>query len=80
MNARKRLRVEVDIDTFECLKYFSLLRGMPVGRSIASMLAIHAASIEKEFPPIRAHMLAWRAALSSQPLDAGSPNVDMVPF
>lgn len=62
----KRARVDLDADTHETFRYFALLRGVPVGAALRRVLALHAQTIEKEFPPIRAHMLAWRTAVDMQ--------------
>ena len=69
MYGYKRSRVEVDADTHECFRYFALLRGVPIGAAMRKVLALHAAAVETEFPPVRAHMLAWREAMSAQRAD-----------
>jgi len=89
MYGYRRARVDLDADTHECFRYFSLLRGVPVGGALRQVLSREAATIEKEFLPIRAHMLAWRAAMAAArsvegnavtTYDTGSPCVEEIPF
>lgn len=89
MYGYKRARVDLDADTHECFRYFSLLRGVPVGGALRQVLAREAAKVEADFPPIRAHMLAWRAAMDASRIhegvaivgtDTGATGVDGVPF
>jgi len=89
MYGYRRARVDLDADTHECFRYFSLLRGVPVGGAMRQVLSREAVTIEKEFPPIRAHMLAWRAAMAAArsvdgnavaACDTGSPELEEIPF
>lgn len=86
MNATRRIRLELDADTYELHHYFASLRGLSLGRHLGKVLASYAASAEKEFPSMRAHMLAWRQARAAQPaLDETSAKLaaetlDQLPF
>lgn len=80
MSETKRIRIDLDKHSYEVLHYFGLLRGRPMGHTLREILARHAASVEEEFPPVRAHILAWEAARLQEPVDPGSPNVEGVPF
>lgn len=66
MDGSRRLRLELDPDTFELHSYFAKLRGLPVGMHIRKVLASYASSAEDEFPTMRAHMLSWRQAQEAQ--------------
>lgn len=85
MYGYRRARLDLDADTHEAFRYFSLLRGVPVGGALRQVLARHAAAVEQEFPPVRAHMLAWRAAMdSARQVETapgpGRPDMDEIPF
>ena len=92
MYGYKRSRVDLDADTHETLRYFALLRGINVGAICRKAMAEFAARVEGEFPPVRAHMLAWRAAQAMQSAVPLSPyegmreiehvveNMDELPF
>lgn len=66
MYGYKRARVDLDADTHETLRYFAMLQGINVGAIVRRSMALYAAAAEKEFPPVRVHMLAWREAQAAQ--------------
>lgn len=82
----KRIRLQLDADTYELHAYFAKLRGLSTSSHLGKILAQYATSAETEFPPLRAHMLAWRAARSVESaIDRRSDNLvaidlDSVPF
>jgi hypothetical protein len=80
--ANRRIRLDLDAETYELHSYFARLRGLSTGRHIARVLTSYATSAEDEFPALRAHMLAWRAAQGAECiLDAASAKLvvgDMV--
>ena len=78
MNGTRRIRVDLDAESYEALKYFGLLRGQPVGKTITRLLAIHATTIVQEDPSVRAHLLAWHAARSQQGAAASDNPVEGV--
>ena len=89
MYGYRRARLDLDADTHETIRYFSLLRGVPVGGALRKVITLHAAQIEKEDPSIRAHMLAWRAAMDASrqnPVAAvmkdnrGASDLEDIPF
>lgn len=85
MYGYRRTRLDLDADSHECFRYFALLRGVPVGGAMRQVLARYAESVEKEFPSIRAHMLAWREAHEAERASTGDPSpydvmLDQVPF
>lgn len=69
MYGYKRARVDLDADTHESLRYFALLQGNNVGAIVRRVMAKYAAQVEKDFPPVRAHQLAWRQAMANQRVD-----------
>jgi hypothetical protein len=48
----------LDDISYEALRYFGLLRGAPLGTVLNRQLATFAAMVQKEFPAVRAHVLA----------------------
>ena len=81
MHGPRRIRVELDAESYEALHYFALLRGDPIGRAIAHVLAIHATDVIEQFPPVRAHLLAWHQARSAQQKTLAADNpVEGVPY
>lgn len=79
MNATRRIRLELDADTYELHTYFARLRGLSTGRHLAKVLASWAATAEGEFPSMRAHMLAWREAQNAaRSLDEASADLATV--
>lgn len=88
MYGYKRTRLDLDADTHETYRYFALLRGLPVGGVLRRILADYAQKVEKDVPPIRVHMLAWREAMDNARAGAldgvvhssGSPDLDEIPF
>lgn len=88
MYGYRRARLDLDADTHECFRYFALLRGVPVGGALRQVITLHAQTIEKEFPPVRSHMLAWRQAMDAARsstgtvvgTDSGDLEVDEIPF
>jgi len=80
MHGTRRIRVELDAESYEALHYLGLLRGVPVGKTITRILAIHATEVTKDFPPVRAHLLAWhQARAAKQALTSDNP-VEGVPY
>ena len=79
MDGLKRHRVELDAYSYEVLRYFGLLRGVPVGSVMRRALSTFASSVVKEFPPVQAHMLALKAAEEAGE-HAAYDGVEMVPF
>lgn len=43
---------------FEALRYFGLLRGVALGSIINKQLHVYAEMVQKEFPAVRAHVMA----------------------
>lgn len=86
MHANKRIRLDIDGDTYELHRYFAQLRGLSTNQHLARILASYAASAEGEFPSLRAHMLAWRSAfeveriLDEQSARLAVVDIDAVPF
>jgi hypothetical protein len=80
MHGHRRIRVELDAESYEALHYFALLRGDPIGRAIARLLAIHATDLLEQFPPVRAHLLAWHQARAAQQKLASDNPVEGVPY
>lgn len=92
MHGYKRARIDLDADTHETIRYFALLRGINVGAVCRKILSEYAARVEGEWPPIRAHMLAWRQAQSNQhpvpydparsmgEIEATMADLDEIPF
>lgn len=56
------VRVELPGETYSALRYFGLLRGVPVGHVMRKALELFADQVQKEFPPVHAHVLAQLAA------------------
>jgi len=79
MDGIKRHRVELDPYSYEVLRYFGLLRGVPIGRVMRRALYAFAQGVVEEFPPIKAHMVALAAAEASGTHEQYK-TVDMVPF
>lgn len=71
MYANRRTRLDLDIDSHETLRYFGLLRGVSAGAVMRQALARYAQDVEKQFPHVRAHMLAWRKAIAAQQAHPG---------
>lgn len=71
MNATKRVRVELDAPSYEALRYFGLLRGVPVGSVMRRALNSYASAVVEEFPAVKAHMAAAAAAEAAR--------LDMIP-
>jgi len=80
MHGNRRIRVELDAESYEALHYFGLLRGVPIGRTITRILAIHATEVTKDFPPVRAHLLAWHRARAAKADIASDNPVEGVPY
>lgn len=78
MDATRRLRVELAAEDFEALRYFALLRGVSMAAACGKVLAIHADTVAKEFPAVKAHVLAWRQAQSQKPV--ATDDIDEIPF
>lgn len=66
MYGNRRTRLDLEADWHEIFRYFGLLRGVTAGMVMRQALARYAVDVEKEFPPVRAHMLAWREAMAAQ--------------
>ncbi len=54
----KRIRVEITDRTYDGLRYFGLLRGVPISTVVSKILSIWEAEIERDFPMVRAHTMA----------------------
>lgn len=54
----KRHRVQLDEISYESLRYFGLLRGVTLGSILNRQLTTYATMVQKEFPAVRAHVLA----------------------
>ena len=67
MHGTRRIRVEIDAESYEALRYVALLRGQPVGATISRMLAIHATTLAEESNEVRVHLLAWHKAAAARP-------------
>jgi hypothetical protein len=67
--ANKRVRVELPTETYDALQYFALLRGVPVGAVLSRALVMFTDQVQKEFPPVYAHVMAQReAAIEANPI------------
>lgn len=89
MATTRRIRLELDSPSYEAVRYFGLLRGVPVGSVMRRAMESYARTIQQEFPAVRAHVLAkMQAYTAMQELQAmeanrvaGSlPDPDDVPF
>ncbi len=78
--ASRRHRVELDPISYEALRYFGLLRGRPIGQVMTRILADHADKVQKEFPAVRAHVLAWGQAQQYNVHVIDGVVEDVVPF
>jgi len=58
----RRVRVELPGETYAALRYFGLLRGVPVGTVMRKAVVSFADEVQKEFPQVYAHVLAQHEA------------------
>lgn len=79
MNATRRIRLELDEPTYETLRYFALLRGVPMGHAIRRLLALHAEQVRKDFPAVQAHVMAWQETINAKQALA-HPDPDDLPY
>ena len=56
-------RVQLAVIDYEALQYFAMLRGLPLGSVLNRQLHVYSEAVQKEFPPVRAHVMAKLAAL-----------------
>lgn len=79
MYGTKRVRVELDAPSHEALRYFGLLRGVPIGSVMRRALNSYASAVVEEFPAVKAHVAAKIAAAKAGPVE-DDPDLNLVPF
>lgn len=66
MHESRRIRLELDPETYELNRYFAELRGITLNQHLRKVLARFSETAKTEHPPLRAHMLAWLQAKTSE--------------
>jgi hypothetical protein len=75
----KRIRIELADADYHAIRYFSELQSKPMGHAIRKVLASYSDLVQKDFPSVRAHVLAMSAIPQEQSGDR-SDDPDELPY